>query len=391
MKPPWPEVPIGEFLRPVRELVQINDSREYSQITVAMHGRGVRLRQTVFGKAIKTKNQFKAKSGRFIYSRIDARNGAMGIIPDELDGSVISGDFPTFDFELGKVVPRFFWYMTKTASFEEKCLTPSRGVTNRKRLKEAKLLSFRVHLPPLPEQRRILEKIDQIAARVEEAKRLRSSVDEMMKTLYRGMVRDILVNARKQHPVCHLSELFEYRQELIRPGTKRKTPIRFVGLQHLEPHSGRRIGEDAIDPQTLRGRKFTFEVGDILYGYLRPYLNKVWLADLDGACSVDQYVLIPRHELVLPKYLAAIIRSPLVLDVAEQKTNPLTLPRLSSRDFGAIEVPLPEGKTDQQALLEQIETIRQSMVTLVELQKAQTEETEALMPALLDQAFRGEL
>ena len=258
-------------------------------------------------------------------------------------------------------------------------------------LKAKKFLPIPVPIPPLPEQRRIVAKIDQIAARVEEAKRLRSSVDEMIKILYRGMVRDVLEKARKEHPVSRLCELFEYRQILIHPGTKRKAPLRFVGLQHIEPHTGQRIGEDVLDPQTLRGRKYTFKAGDILYGYLRPYLNKVWVADLDGACSVDQYVIVPRHELVQPEYLAAIIRSPLVLDVAEQKTNPLTLPRLSSGDFGAIEVPLPVRRTDQQELLQQIEIIRKSIVKLAETQKAQREETETFMPALLDQAFRGEL
>ena len=39
----------------------------------------------------------------------------------------------------------------------------------------------------------------------------------------------------------------------------------------------------------LTGRKPRFANGDIVYAYLRPYLNKVWVAEFDGLCSVDQF------------------------------------------------------------------------------------------------------
>jgi hypothetical protein len=113
MKASWPLVPIGDLLTPIREPVSIRDDVQYKQITVSLHGRGVRLRQVVWGTAIETKSQYLAKAGQFIYSRIDARNGAMGIVPGDLDGAVVTGDFPTFTFDLDTVEPRFFDYMTK--------------------------------------------------------------------------------------------------------------------------------------------------------------------------------------------------------------------------------------------------------------------------------------
>ena len=195
MKTPWQEVPLGEFLIPVREPVTVDNKKEYKQITVSLHGRGVRLRQMIMGAAIKTKNQYQAKAGRFIYSRIDARNGAFGIIPEELDGAVISGDFPTFDFDRRKVVPRFFEYMTKTVSFEEMCLSPSKGVTNRKRLKEAELLSFNFSLPILPEQERIVEKIEQVATRIKKVKHLSEEIDREQAVLLIRRVQELSKDA----------------------------------------------------------------------------------------------------------------------------------------------------------------------------------------------------
>ena len=81
-----------------------------------------------------------------------------------------------------------------------------------------------------------------------------------------------------------------------------------MGLEHIEPNSGRRIGSLTIDLGSLTGRKPTFRRGQIVYGYLRPYLNKVWVAEFDGYSSVDQFAFDVRpaggHEFV-----AAFMRS----------------------------------------------------------------------------------
>jgi len=198
----WPLVPMGDFLTPVREPISIQDDVQYQQITVSLHGRGVRLRQVVWGTAIETKSQYLARAGRFIYSRIDARNGAMGIIPDDLDGAVVTGDFPTFAFDLDTVEPRFIEYMTKTASFEEACRAPSRGITNRKRLKESEFLAIRIALPPLPEQRRIAAKIDEIAARADEARQLVQQIEVEQTALLLRRVEEL---SRSAVGVCFVA------------------------------------------------------------------------------------------------------------------------------------------------------------------------------------------
>ena len=79
-----------------------------------------------------------------------------------------------------------------------------------------------------------------------------------------------------------------------------------------------------------KGRKFRFQPGDVVYGYLRPYLNKVWVADMHGLCSVDQYVLRPKNGLPAA-YLAHALRSRATLDQATALTHSLQLPRLRSR------------------------------------------------------------
>jgi type I restriction enzyme S subunit len=83
-----------------------------------------------------------------------------------------------------------------------------------------------------------------------------------------------------------------------------------------------------------------FEAGDVLFGKLRPYLNKVHLADVDGVCSPEFFVLRP-SEGVRGEYLAAILRSQLTVMQTKHMAGGNTHPRLTPADVHAMYVPVP--------------------------------------------------
>ncbi|MBI5410020.1 MAG: N-6 DNA methylase [Nitrospirae bacterium] len=141
------ELALSKFLIPRREELCIDDDKEYKQVTVALHGKGVRLRQLIKGSDIKTRTQYRISKGQFIYSRIDARNGAMGIVPEELDGAIVTSDFPTFDIDKAEVLPEIIEVVFRSQRFIEACRIASRGVTNRRRLKENQLLAIKILIP----------------------------------------------------------------------------------------------------------------------------------------------------------------------------------------------------------------------------------------------------
>ena len=80
---------LGEVLTLDREPVEISPSETYRQITVRLHHKGIVLRGEKIGQKIKSK-QYLAKEGQFIISRIDARNGAMGLVPQDLHGAIVT-------------------------------------------------------------------------------------------------------------------------------------------------------------------------------------------------------------------------------------------------------------------------------------------------------------
>jgi type I restriction enzyme S subunit len=151
----YPLVRIGEFLSKSRRIAIVHDNIEYKRVTVRIKNGGVILRDIEKGINIGTKNQYLTTSGQFIISRIDARNGAFGIIPNSLDGAIVTNDFPLFDINKEIINPEFLVLITTAKEFIKFAQSSSSGTTNRQRMDIDTFLNQKIPLPRLEEQDRI--------------------------------------------------------------------------------------------------------------------------------------------------------------------------------------------------------------------------------------------
>jgi type I restriction enzyme S subunit len=151
---------IGDILTRNKTAVVVEDGTSYKQVTIRTNYKGVVLRGIQDGMTILTKNQFAVSAGQFILSRIDARNGAFGIIPDELEGAIVTNDFLAFDINEDEVEREFFNVFLQSPVFLEACVKASRGNTNRKRVDEDFFLNYEVNLPPLHDQHDLIKRIN---------------------------------------------------------------------------------------------------------------------------------------------------------------------------------------------------------------------------------------
>ncbi len=150
-------VPIGSFLIKSRLKTLIEDEKTYQRVTVKINNNGVFPRDTEIGKNIGTKQQYLVKSGQFLMSKIDARNGAFGLVPENLEGAIVTNDFPVFDVDNSVINPEFLVLITTTKEFIKFAQSCSSGTTNRQRIDIDLFLNVKIPLPPLPEQNRIVE------------------------------------------------------------------------------------------------------------------------------------------------------------------------------------------------------------------------------------------
>lgn len=160
---------IGDLLTRVKEAVNIEDENYYSRVTIKTNNQGIRLRDTKKGREIGTKRQFRVRKGQFLLSKIDARNGAFGIVPEELDKAIITANFWTYEVNHKLLDIEWFNLYVSLPEFIEICEKTSSGSTNRKYLKEKRFLDFQILLPSLEEQNEMIGKYNRIRESMERA------------------------------------------------------------------------------------------------------------------------------------------------------------------------------------------------------------------------------
>ena len=128
--------------------------------------------------------------GQFIYSRIDARNGAFGIIPAELDGAVVSKDFPVYEVDSAEIMPSILISICTSEYFVNQIRSMSNGATNRQRIKEDVLERMLIPLPPLGEQKRIAEILGGVSKAIQKTKVQLLLVDILKENKYLSLSKD---------------------------------------------------------------------------------------------------------------------------------------------------------------------------------------------------------
>lgn len=156
----YPMARIGSFLVKSKDTIEVQDDVEYKQVTIKINNGGVVPRnngETILGSKIGTKRQHVVHARQFIMSKIDARNGAYGIVPEELDGAIVTNDFPVFDVDTEKIIPQFLVLVSTTEKFVEFARKCSSGTTNRKRIDIDAFLNQQIPLPSIEEQKLFLD------------------------------------------------------------------------------------------------------------------------------------------------------------------------------------------------------------------------------------------
>src|SRR2546425_10218077 len=124
----WPIVRLRDVLQYRKEFIQIDDSVTYRRPRVQLHAKGIVLRDMVPGTAIKTKKQQICHRGDFLVAEIDAKVGGFGLVPDELDGAIVSSHYFLFDVNNSALERGFLRYFIGTRDFREQ--VAAQGSTN---------------------------------------------------------------------------------------------------------------------------------------------------------------------------------------------------------------------------------------------------------------------
>ncbi len=397
MSKKWPMVKLGEVLSRTGEIITPDPSREYSEITVKLWGKGVVERGRVSGASVNGK-RFVAMAGNFIASRIDARNGAMGLVPESLDGALVTNDFPLFAPNKSRLDLAFLDWLTKTRDFVDLCLRASEGTTNRVRLKEDRFLALEIPLPSLAEQRRIVARIEQLAAQVHEAKRLRKEAAEEAEAMVASECNAIFSgdNAVKWNKVC-LVDIAEIRAGVTLGRRLNGETTRLPYLRVANVQDGYLDLTEVKEVEILESEveKWSLQSGDILLteggDWDKLGRGTVWRGEIANCIHQNHIFRVRAHRAIMPEFLSKQIGSPLgksyFQSASKQTTNLASINQRQLKAFPVLFPSLPE----QRRIVAELDALQAEVDGLKRLQAETSAELDALLPAILDRAFKGGL
>jgi type I restriction enzyme M protein len=167
---------LGELFEHVKDVTILDDDTIYKQVTIKVNGNGATLRGEVRGGDVATKRQFRVAAGDLVISKIDARHGAYALIPEELDGGVVSADFPVYRRRDNRLDADLFGYYLRYGQLVERFVGFAQGSTNRQRVSTADIESVVLPVPDAETQEQVLRRLDQQAAVLTKAEALLEDV-----------------------------------------------------------------------------------------------------------------------------------------------------------------------------------------------------------------------
>lgn len=265
------------------------------------------------------------------------------------------------------------------------------GSAGQQRVPPDFLRALEVPVPPMAEQLQLLSTLSEQLGAVEKARATAEAQLEAAKALPAACLKEMFESPEVLvWPKRRLGDLMRLRKEVVHPREQPRGRALFVGLEHVASGTGARIGSLSIEMAELTGRKPRFYEGDIVYGYLRPYLNKVWVAEFDGLCSVDQYVYAVDPHEADTGFISAFMRSYLYLARAPVHVTPGQLPRIRTEEVALVMINLPPV-AEQERLIGELEVRMAEAERMTRMAEELVAAMNALAPALLRRAFSGDL
>lgn len=255
-----------------------------------------------------------------------------------------------------------------------------------------------VTLPPLSEQKKIANYLDIKTAQIDKKIDLLTQKAKLYSNLKQSLINETVTRGldktvpMKDSGIEWLGEVpmhwfFNRHKDNFSFVTKRCEDITLVkvGLENIEGKTGRYITTES----TFDGDGIEFKKNDILFGKLRPYLAKVYLAEFKGNAVGDIFVYRPRFNIVA-KFARYLMLSDRYIDVINSSTAGAKMPRVSSSFIANLPVitpPLPE----QKEIADYLDTKTTQIDKIIATINTQIEKLKELRKTLINDVVTGKI
>ena len=359
------------------------------------------------GKDAPSRARQLVKAGDILFSTVRVYLRNIALVEEKYDGQIASTGFCVIR-SIPPIDPFFVFYYVMTQTVIESLSKLQRG-TSYPAVRNGDVFSQAIPIPPAAEQKRIASKIDELFSRLEAGMKSLSTskvkTEQYRSSLLRSAFRgDVTAKWREsnQYPsVQHSESAPEWLPnswtwvtigDVTQPSKERLDPKKhgsrkYIGLEHIQSDTGRILAIG--DSKDTKSTKSVFRAGNVLYGRLRPYLNKVVVPEFDGVCSTDILVFSYASQ-IRSHYLAYVFMYPKFVDFVTKRMTGVQHPRIQFSTLSKYEFPLPPTK-EQEIIVQFVE----SKTSMIRKCKQDIEmsviRSGVLRKCILQQAFQGKL
>jgi type I restriction enzyme S subunit len=377
----WVTTALGEVLSHRKGFVRLDDMAEYQRCRVQLGARGIVLRDRVLGFDIKTKDQQVCHAGDVLVAEIDAKLGGFGIVPQELDGAIVSSHYFLYEVNPEKINRAFLGYYLRTQQFQQQ-VTP-RGSTNYSAIRPHHVLSYTIPLPKRAHQDRLAGKLDEIAARLQDARRITSEIDGEATALL-GSAFARLTRSAPQIKMTEAAPLLRRPVEVRMGEDYPELGIRSFGKGTFH--------KPALDFLAVGSKRlYRIEPGDLLFNNVFAWEGAIAVAQPEDAGRFGSHrfiTCVPKPGVATADFLRFYFLTREGLEKIG-KASPGGAGRnrtLGLEKLADIQVPVP---TYEQQL--EFDRLQKKVQEMLSVQEEEVRELDAMLPSVLDRAFKGML
>ena len=391
----WPVVAFGEILTPNRRPYLLGDDEDANLVGMRLYALGPFHRELKPAGQIRKKSHFVIRQGDVIYNKLFAWKGTFGIVPPELDGMFVSDKFPTYALDDIRVDPSYLrWYFRYPEIWEQaRQLSTGSAALSKLTLNPPRFLDLTIPLPPIEEQRRVVEKLDRLAASASRIARASGAVFAASAVLSRSVATRTFAVAEHECATKSLGELGAYVTSGPRSWRRyyAESGERFYRAQDVGPHG--EMADQAKQylhpPAGAEGRHARVTPGDVLIVITGATVGRVAMVGPGHEPGfVSQHVALCRvpSDEVLPEYLACALLTPLGRDQLLASRYGQGKPGLNLRSLLDLRIPTPEVHR-QRDVVRTLTRQRQRDQKLKLLREETGVEVEALVNSTLSATF----
>ena len=354
-------------------------------------GRGLFKRGPLSPMETTYKSYNRLVTDEFVISQPKAWEGAIARVTKEFDGWYLSPVFPTFRLDKERVDPRYLEWFCKREPVWTELQRKSRGIgARRESVSPGQFLSVEIPLPMLPEQRRIVARIESLAAKIEEAHSFRTQAVEEAEAILPSSIHQIFEREASSWSTLSMSRAIAMNDRQVDPKLPEYSQLPHISGENMESKTCRLLPYRTAEQDGVRSGNYLFSEGTILYSKIRPYLQKAVLVNFEGLCSADVYPIKVISSNLEPRFVMwSLVASPFT-EYANRLSGRTRMPKLNRKQLFAFlftHPPLPE----QRRIVAYLDGLQAKVDALKKLQAETAAELAALLPSILDKAFKGEL